>query len=76
MIDCLRSFCLVKLRGFVHLAALGLVSILLIYDVALRDCQHCRISRPYRYAQGRLLWRDKTCPARTQLIMSWKALNE
>ncbi len=26
MIDCLRSSCLVKLRGFVHLAALGLVS--------------------------------------------------
>ncbi len=25
----------------------------------------CRISRPYRDAQDRLLWRDKTCPART-----------
>jgi len=34
-------------------------------DVALRDCQDCRISRPYRDAQDRLLWRDKTCPART-----------
>jgi hypothetical protein len=34
-------------------------------DVALRDCQNCRISRPYRDAQDRLLWRDKTCPART-----------
>jgi len=33
-------------------------------DVALRDCQNCRISRPYD-AQDRLLWRDKTCPART-----------
>jgi len=33
-------------------------------DVALRDCQNCRISRPYRDAQDRLLWRDKTCPAR------------
>ncbi len=28
MIDCLRSFCLVKSRGFVHLAALGLVSMM------------------------------------------------
>ena len=34
-------------------------------DVALRDCLNCRISRPYRDAQIRLLWRDKTCPART-----------
>ena len=34
-------------------------------DVALRDCQNCRISRPYRDAQDRLLWRDKTRPART-----------
>jgi len=34
-------------------------------DVALRDCQNCRFSRPYRDAQDRLLWRDKTCPART-----------
>ena len=33
-------------------------------DVALHDCQNCRISRPYRDAQDRLLWRDKTCPAR------------
>ncbi len=34
-------------------------------DVAFRDCQICRIGRPYRDAQDRLLWRDKTCPART-----------
>jgi len=27
MIDCLRSFCLVKSRGFAHLAALGSVSV-------------------------------------------------
>jgi len=33
-------------------------------DVALRDCQNCRISRAYRDTQDRLLWRDKTCPAR------------
>ena len=57
-IDCQRSFCL-KSRGFAHLAALG------FNDVALRDCQNCRISRPYRDAQDRLLWRDKTCHART-----------
>ena len=25
----------------------------------------CRIVRPYRDAQDRLLWRDKTCPAHT-----------
>ncbi len=24
-----------------------------------------RIGRPYRDAQDRLLWKDKTCPART-----------
>ncbi len=28
-IDCLRSFCLVKSRGFARLAALGLVSMML-----------------------------------------------
>ncbi len=28
-------------------------------------CQHFRISKPYRDAQDRLLWRDKTCPACT-----------
>ncbi len=34
-------------------------------DVALCDCQNCCFSRPYRDAQDRLVWRDKTCPART-----------
>ncbi len=34
-------------------------------DVALQDCQAREISRPYRNAQDRLLWKDKTCPART-----------
>ena len=43
-------------------------------DVALHDCQTRQIGRPYRDAQDRLLWKDKTCPARTWLIMSWKAL--
>ncbi len=31
MIDCLKSFCLVMSRGFAHLAALGLVSMMLPY---------------------------------------------
>ncbi len=34
-------------------------------DVALQDCQTRDINRPYRDAQDRLLWKDKTCPART-----------
>jgi len=33
-----------------------------------------RAYRAYRDAQDRLLWRGKTCPAHTQLIMSVKAL--
>ena len=32
-IDCLRSFCLVKSRGFAHLAAIGLVSMMLHYMI-------------------------------------------
>ena len=40
----------------------------------LHDCRTRRIGRPYRDAQDSLLWKDKTCPARTWLIMSWKAL--
>ena len=31
MIDCLTSFCLLKPRGFGHLVALGLVSMMLHY---------------------------------------------
>ena len=31
-------------------------------------------NRPYRNARNLLLWKDMTCPARTYLIMSWKAL--
>ncbi len=34
-------------------------------DVALRDYQNCQIGRPYRDAQDRQLWKDKTCPACT-----------
>ncbi len=53
MIDCLRNFRLVKSRGFVHLQVivLGLVAC----DVALHNCQHCHIDKPYRDAQDRLL---------------------
>lgn len=42
-------------------------------DGALGDCQNCWIGRPYRNAQDRLLWKDRTCPARTLHVMSWKA---
>ena len=34
-------------------------------DIALHDCEIRRIGRPYRDAQDRLLWKDKTCLART-----------
>ena len=34
-------------------------------DVASSDCHECRITRPYKDAQNRLLWRDNTCPACT-----------
>ena len=34
-------------------------------DVASSDCRECCITRPYKDAQNRLLWRDKTCSART-----------
>ncbi len=44
-----------------------------VNDAALHDCQKCRMSRPYRNAQDRLLCRHKTCSAHTQLIMSRKA---
>ena len=43
-------------------------------DVTVCDCQLRRIPKPYKDAQNRLLWRDKTCLARTWLVMSWKAL--
>ena len=33
-------------------------------DVAVRDCRLRRITKPYKDAQNRLLWRDKTCLAR------------
>ena len=34
-------------------------------DVAVRDCQLRRITKPCKDAQNRLLWRDINCLART-----------
>ena len=34
-------------------------------DVASSDCHECRMTRPYKDAQNRVLWRGKTCAART-----------
>ena len=34
-------------------------------DAVLRDCPNCHINRAYRDAQNKLVWRDKTCLART-----------
>ena len=36
-IDCLRSFSLVKSRGFAHLAAPGLVSMLMLHYVIVKS---------------------------------------
>ncbi len=60
-IDCLRSFCLMKSRGFAYLAALGLASMMLNYVIV----NTVVFSRSLRDAQDRLLWRDTTCPAHT-----------
>ena len=57
MTDCLRSFGLVKSRVAAPWAALNLISV--------RDCQLHHITKFYMDAQNRLLWRDKTCLART-----------
>ena len=34
-------------------------------DVAVRDCQLRRITKPYKDAQNRMLWKDKICLAHT-----------
>ena len=34
-------------------------------DFAVHDCRLRRIPKPYKNAQNRLLYRDKTCLART-----------
>ena len=43
-------------------------------DVAVHGCQLPCTTKPYKDAQNRLFWRGKTGLARTQLIVSWKAL--
>ena len=52
MIDCLRSFSLVKGRRPPGCPRAG------FNDVAVCDCQLRRISKAYKDAQNRLLWRD------------------
>ena len=62
---CLEIFCLRKLLfGEVKgLRSPGPTSS--FNNVALRDCQNWRISRPYRDAQDRLLYKGKIYPAPT-----------
>ena len=58
MIDCLRSFCLMKSRGFAHLAALGLVSMML----------HCVIVKNVDLVD--LIGMHKTdCSGETRLVL-------
>ena len=33
-----------------------------VSNAASSDCHECRITRPYKDAQNRLPWQDKTCP--------------
>lgn len=63
VIDCIRSFWLVKGR---HPPGCPRSS---FHDVAVHHCQLCFQDG----AHSRLHWRDKTCLARTELIMIWKA---
>ena len=55
MIDCLRSYCLVKLRGCAHLVALGLVSMLLL----------CKIVKPLDHIE----MRKTDCFGKTRLVL-------
>ncbi len=57
MIDCLRSFCLVKLRGFAHLVAPGLVSMVLL----------CMIVKPLELVD-RTEMRKTDCFGKTRLV--------
>ncbi len=58
MIDCVRSFCLVKSRGLAHLAALGLVSMML----------HCVIVRTVKLVD--LTGMHKTgCSGEARLVL-------
>ena len=58
MIDCLRSYCLVKLRGFAHLVALGLVSMMLL----------CKIAKPVGLID-RIEMRKTDCFGKTRLVL-------
>ena len=58
MIDCLRSYCLVKLRGSTHLVALGLVSMMLL----------CVIAKPIRLVD-RIEMRKTDCFEKTTLVL-------
>ena len=58
MIDCLRSYCLVKLRGFAHLVALGLVSMLLL----------CKIAKPVGLID-RIEMSKTDCFGKTRLVL-------
>ncbi len=62
------SFCLVDTKGLARLAALGLVSMSLC-------CMIVKIVEPVALIDMRKTdsFGDETCPACTQLIMSWKA---
>ena len=55
-----RPPCLVKSKGFAHLAALGLVAMMLRDVMVKASYQYCCVSRPYRDAQDRLLWRESS----------------
>ena len=57
MIDCLRSYCLVKLRGFAHLVAQSLVSMMLL----------CMIVKPVGL-EDRIEMRKPDCYAKTRLV--------
>ena len=57
MIDCLRSYCLVKLRGSAHLVALGLISMLLL----------CKIAKPMGLI-NRIEMRKADCFGKTRLV--------
>jgi len=58
MIDCLRSFCLVKLRGFAHLDAPGLVSMMLL----------CVTVKPVKLVD-RIEMRKTDCFIKTRLVL-------
>ena len=57
MIDCLRSYCLVKLRGSAHLVAPGLVSMMLL----------CMIVKTVRLVD-RIEMRKTDCFGKTRLV--------